>query len=152
MLKKEKSFEKRSAVLIYTSRMVTTRALQTHKQVLHLEKPLYILTATTSDPLLYHIDMWLRTYVEFEIFAAFGEITQCFEVDLTFFFFCLIVLFFSSLYYWEPFSVPQLIPVVECELRDWRAVFVFLPDPCCIDLYNLYWNHVLCRLQLWKCV
>lgn len=34
---------------------------------------------------------------------------------------------FSSLYYWERFNVPQLISVVECELRDCnrRAVFVF---------------------------
>lgn len=88
------------------------------------------------------------------MFAAVVESTQCFEVDLTLFFllsdknFNCFVFLFSSPYYWERLSVPQLIPVVECELQK-NAIgelFSFLPDPCCIDLLHFILEQ--CPLQV----
>lgn len=140
---------------------------KTHKQVLHLETPFLfhctLLTAMTSGPLkfklLYHINMWIRTCVEFEISAAVVESTQCFGSwfdfasllsDKSFDCFCVFV--FKSILLGALIGVPQLNSCrwmwtpKECNRESCFRVFFF----CLIHAVSIFLHFILeqCPLQV----
>lgn len=134
--------------------------------MLHLEKPFYFTVnfdCYCTWPTEVHSTVSYQ-YVNLDIcrevwsFAALVRLHNVLNLNMTIFFLCLTKIFFNrfSVQFKSillgALTVPQLISVVECELRNCNRRAVFSFNPCCIDLYTLYWNNVLCRLQLWKCV